>query len=142
MLKLAFEVNPVHRSTLERVPYALYDFGPLKGQGILGEIDALDNILERTVYRHPGEGGTMILPGNGRICDEYELSEYCDMLAIVMPNRWPWMASNEGTAALPGEAVGGMDTMRFVKWNASARISWDCLSRMRRMSVVQYPAGA
>jgi glyoxylase-like metal-dependent hydrolase (beta-lactamase superfamily II) len=53
------------------------------GGSIYGEIDALDNVLDRTVYRHLGEGGTMIIPGNGRVSDEYELSEYRDMLAII-----------------------------------------------------------
>jgi len=53
------------------------------GGSIFGEIDALDHILDRTVYKHLGEGGTMIIPGHGRISDEYELSEYRDMLAII-----------------------------------------------------------
>jgi len=53
------------------------------GGSIFGEIDALDNILDRTVYRHLGEGGTMLIPGHGRVSDEYELSEYRDMLAII-----------------------------------------------------------
>jgi glyoxylase-like metal-dependent hydrolase (beta-lactamase superfamily II) len=53
------------------------------GGSIFGEIDALDKILDITVYKHLGEGGTMIVPGHGRISDEYELSEYRDMLAIT-----------------------------------------------------------
>lgn len=53
------------------------------GGSIFGLIDALDNILDRTVYRHLGEGGTMIIPGHGRVTDEYEVSEYRDMLAII-----------------------------------------------------------
>ena len=53
------------------------------GGSIFGEIDALDNILDLTVYKHLGEGGTMIVPGHGRVSDEYELSEYRDMLAII-----------------------------------------------------------
>ena len=61
-----------------------YPFIDVKNGGsIFGEIDALNNILDRTVYKHEGEGGTMIIPGHGRICDEYEVSEYRDMLAII-----------------------------------------------------------
>jgi len=61
-----------------------YPFIDVKSGGsIFGEIDALDDILDKTVYRHLGEGGTMIIPGHGRITDEYELSEYRDMLAII-----------------------------------------------------------
>jgi cyclase len=53
------------------------------GGSIFGEIDALDNILDKTVYRHLGEAGTLIIPGHGRVSDEYEVSEYRDMLAII-----------------------------------------------------------
>lgn len=62
----------------------LYPFIDVKNGGsIFGEIDALNEILDRTVYKHMGEGGTMIIPGHGRICDEYEVSEYRDMLAVI-----------------------------------------------------------
>ena len=53
------------------------------GGSVQGEIAALNNILDRTIYEHLGEGGTLIIPGHGRVCDEYEVSEYRDMLAIV-----------------------------------------------------------
>jgi cyclase len=53
------------------------------GGSIQGEIQALDNILDRTVYQHDEEGGTLIIPGHGRLCDEWELAEYRDMLVIV-----------------------------------------------------------
>jgi cyclase len=61
-----------------------YPFIDIKNGGSLqGEIAALDNILDRTIYKHLGEDGTLIVPGHGRICDEYEVAEYRDMLAIV-----------------------------------------------------------
>jgi cyclase len=50
---------------------------------IQGEIQALNNILDRTVYKHDEEGGTMIVPGHGRICDEWEVAEYRDMLVLI-----------------------------------------------------------
>jgi glyoxylase-like metal-dependent hydrolase (beta-lactamase superfamily II) len=53
------------------------------GGSVQGFMDALNNILDRTVYKHEGEGGTMIVPGHGRICDEYEVSEYRDMLGVI-----------------------------------------------------------
>jgi glyoxylase-like metal-dependent hydrolase (beta-lactamase superfamily II) len=53
------------------------------GGSIQGEIQALDNILDRTVYQHDEEGGTLIIPGHGRLCDEWEVAEYRDMLVIV-----------------------------------------------------------
>ena len=53
------------------------------GGSIHGEIAALNHILDKTIYKHEGEGGTLIIPGRGRVCDEYEVSEYRDMLAII-----------------------------------------------------------
>ncbi|MBV8903751.1 MAG: hypothetical protein JOZ22_08950 [Acidobacteriia bacterium] len=53
------------------------------GGSIQGEIQALNHILERTVYKHDEEGGTMIVPGHGRLCDEWEVAEYRDMLVII-----------------------------------------------------------
>ncbi len=65
-----------------------YPFIDVKNGGsVFGEIDALNNILDRTVYKHEGEGGTMIIPGHGRICDEYEVSEYRDMLVVIRDRR-------------------------------------------------------
>jgi len=53
------------------------------GGSIHGEIAALNHILDKTIYQHEGEGGTLIIPGRGRVCDEYEVSEYRDVLAII-----------------------------------------------------------
>ena len=53
------------------------------GGSIQGELDALNFILDRTVYKHDEEDGTMIIPGRGRLCDEWELAEYRDMLVII-----------------------------------------------------------
>jgi glyoxylase-like metal-dependent hydrolase (beta-lactamase superfamily II) len=53
------------------------------GGSVQGEIDALNNILDKTGYEHDEDGGTMIIPGRGRISDEYEVSEYRDMITII-----------------------------------------------------------
>jgi len=61
-----------------------YPFIDLKNGGsVQGEIDALNNILEKTVYKHDEDGGTMIIPGHGRLSDEYDLGEYRQMLSII-----------------------------------------------------------
>jgi cyclase len=61
-----------------------YPFIDLKNGGsVQGEIDALNNILEKTVYKHDEDGGTMIIPGHGRLSDEYDLGEYREMVSIV-----------------------------------------------------------
>ena len=53
------------------------------GGTVQGEINALNMILSRTVYEHSGEGGTIVVPGRGYVCDEHEVVEYRDMVAIV-----------------------------------------------------------
>lgn len=52
------------------------------GGSVKGEIDALNNILQKTVYKHDEDGGTMIVPGHGRLADEYDLGEYLQMISI------------------------------------------------------------
>ena len=61
-----------------------YPFIDVKNGGsVQGEIDGLNNILDKTVYEHDEEGGTLIIPGHGRLCDEWEVTEYRDMVAII-----------------------------------------------------------
>jgi hypothetical protein len=35
------------------------------------------------VYEHDEDGGTWIIPGHGRITNEWEVAEYRDMLVII-----------------------------------------------------------
>jgi glyoxylase-like metal-dependent hydrolase (beta-lactamase superfamily II) len=53
------------------------------GGSVQGVIAALNGILDRSVYRHQGEGGTYIVPGHGYVADEHEVVEYRDMAVIV-----------------------------------------------------------
>jgi glyoxylase-like metal-dependent hydrolase (beta-lactamase superfamily II) len=48
-----------------------------------GFIDGLNRILDLAVPKHLEEGGTYIVPGHGRICDEADVLEYHDMIVIV-----------------------------------------------------------
>jgi glyoxylase-like metal-dependent hydrolase (beta-lactamase superfamily II) len=54
-----------------------------RGGSIQGEIDALNNLLEIAVPGYQDEGGTYIIPGHGRICDQPDLLEYRDMVTII-----------------------------------------------------------
>ena len=58
-----------------------------KGGSIQGEIDALNRLIELTVPSIPmpwlEEGGTRVIPGHGRPCEEAELVEYRDMVTII-----------------------------------------------------------
>ncbi len=53
------------------------------GGSIQGELDALNNILDKAIPKHDEEGGTYIVPGHGRLCDEWEVVEYRDMVTII-----------------------------------------------------------
>jgi cyclase len=60
-----------------------YPFIDIKAGGSLqGEIAALNDILSRIVSFR-AEGGTWIVPGHGRLCSEWEVTLYRDMLVII-----------------------------------------------------------
>jgi glyoxylase-like metal-dependent hydrolase (beta-lactamase superfamily II) len=54
-----------------------------RGGTINGVVAALNRILDITVPADKQEGGTMVVPGHGRLCDEADVVEYRDMLTIV-----------------------------------------------------------
>jgi len=53
------------------------------GGSIQGIIAALNRIIQITVPAEKQEGGTLVVPGHGRLCDEADVVEYRDMLTIV-----------------------------------------------------------
>ncbi|MET0203100.1 MAG: MBL fold metallo-hydrolase [Casimicrobiaceae bacterium] len=53
------------------------------GGGIDGVIAALNRIIELTVPAEKQEGGTLVIPGHGRLCDEADVVEYRDMVTII-----------------------------------------------------------
>lgn len=53
------------------------------GGTLSGIIAALNRIIEIAVPEALQEGGTLIVPGHGRLCDESEVVEYRDMLTII-----------------------------------------------------------
>jgi cyclase len=54
-----------------------------RGGSIQGEIKALNHILDLTVPRSMQEGGTMVIPGHGRLCDQADVTDYRDMMTII-----------------------------------------------------------
>ena len=56
---------------------------PGDGGSIQGIIDALNRIIAITVPKDKQEGGTMVIPGHGRLADEADVVEYRDMLTIL-----------------------------------------------------------
>jgi glyoxylase-like metal-dependent hydrolase (beta-lactamase superfamily II) len=54
-----------------------------RGGNVQGVIAGLNLILDLTIPEEKQEGGTMVIPGHGRLCDEADVVEYRDMLTIV-----------------------------------------------------------
>jgi glyoxylase-like metal-dependent hydrolase (beta-lactamase superfamily II) len=53
------------------------------GGSIDGVLSGLNRIIGLTVPRDKQEGGTMVVPGHGRISDEADVVEYRDMVTII-----------------------------------------------------------
>ncbi|MBV9508082.1 MAG: MBL fold metallo-hydrolase [Acidobacteriia bacterium] len=53
------------------------------GGSLQGIIDGLNHVIDLAIPAYSEEGGTMIIPGHGRICDEIDVVEYRDMLTII-----------------------------------------------------------
>lgn len=59
---------------------------PKLGGSIDGELSALNNAIEMATadfHMGPQEGGTMIIPGHGRLCDQADLIEYNIILTTI-----------------------------------------------------------
>lgn len=57
-----------------------------RGGSIQGEIAALNRLVELAVPSVPDvsrEAGTIVVPGHGRLCDQYDVVEYRDMVTII-----------------------------------------------------------
>jgi cyclase len=54
-----------------------------RGGSVQGEIAALNHILQLTVPAKTQEGGTYLVPGHGRICDDADVVEFRDMVVII-----------------------------------------------------------
>jgi cyclase len=63
---------------------ASYPFIDLENGGsIQGELAALNRLLDVAVAEFRTEGGTLVIPGHGRICDIADVAYYRDMVTIV-----------------------------------------------------------
>ena len=65
--------------TPDRFP--MIDLG--RGGSVQGMLDALNRIIDITVPRFNQQGGTLVVPGHGRISNESVVVEYRDMAPIV-----------------------------------------------------------
>ncbi|MBV8729263.1 MAG: MBL fold metallo-hydrolase [Acidobacteriia bacterium] len=53
------------------------------GGSINGIIDSLNNILDLAIPEFRSEGGTMVIPGHGRLSDAADVAYYRDMVTII-----------------------------------------------------------
>ena len=51
-----------------------------RGGNVQGVLNGLNLVLDIAIPEHHEEGGTMIVPGHGRIADEFDLVEYRDIV--------------------------------------------------------------
>ena len=79
------------------------------GGSIQGEIAALNRIIEIAVPEITEEGGTMIIPGHGRLCDEADVVQYRDMMTILRDR----VAVSKDAEALVQHAIGGSYDLLF-----------------------------
>jgi cyclase len=100
------------------------------GGTIQGEIAALNHLVELAVPSVPvvtREAGTIVVPGHGRLCDQYDVVEYRDMVTIIRDRVRDLIKAGrslaEVTAAQPakgyigryGNQVGAWTTDRFIE---------------------------
>ncbi len=58
-------------------------FDAQTGGSLAGIIEGLNTILDITIPGENQEGGTVVIPGHGRLSDETEVANYRDMVTIV-----------------------------------------------------------
>jgi hypothetical protein len=54
-----------------------------KGGSVQGIVESLNWILDVAVVEHMMEGGTLVVPGHGRVTDSADVAYYRDMMTIV-----------------------------------------------------------
>ena len=54
-----------------------------KGGSINGVLDGLNRILDIAIPEFRSQGGTMVIPGHGRLCDTGDVANYRNMVAIM-----------------------------------------------------------
>jgi glyoxylase-like metal-dependent hydrolase (beta-lactamase superfamily II) len=54
-----------------------------RGGSVQGMLDALNGLIDIAIPRFNQQGGTMVIPGHGRIANESDVVEYRDMATIV-----------------------------------------------------------
>jgi len=101
-----------------------------RGGSIQGEIAALKVLVDLAVPSVPvvtREAGTIVVPGHGRLCEQYDVVEYRDMLTIIRDRVRDLMKAGRSLAEIQaaqpakgymgryGNAGGSWTTERFIE---------------------------
>jgi len=98
-----------------------------RGGHVNGVIEGLNRLIDLAISEQFTEGGTRIVPGRGRISDEFDVVEYRDMVTIVRDRVQAMIAKGQTleqiTASRPtldwdpryGSTSGPWTTARFVE---------------------------
>jgi len=54
-----------------------------KGGSIQGVIDGLNRILDLAIPEFRSQGGTLVIPGHGRLCDTGDVANYRNMVFVI-----------------------------------------------------------
>jgi glyoxylase-like metal-dependent hydrolase (beta-lactamase superfamily II) len=54
-----------------------------RGGTVNGVVESLNRLIDLAISEQFTEGGTRIVPAHGRICDEFDVVEYRDMMTII-----------------------------------------------------------
>ena len=54
-----------------------------KGGTLQGALDGLNHILDIAIPEFRSQGGTLVIPGHGRLCDTGDVANYRNMVAII-----------------------------------------------------------
>lgn len=71
-----------------------------RGGTVDGLIEALNRIIDIAIPERNQEGGTLVIPGHGRICDEYDVVMYRDMVTIIRDRVRYSMQRDKGLAEI------------------------------------------
>jgi glyoxylase-like metal-dependent hydrolase (beta-lactamase superfamily II) len=66
---------------LSTVSYPVFDVA--RGGSINGIVDGLNHLLDLVIAEYQTEGGTLLIPGHGRLCDAADLATYRDTVTII-----------------------------------------------------------
>jgi cyclase len=66
---------------LSTTSYPMIDLA--KGGTIQGALDGLNHILDIAIPEFRSQGGTLVIPGHGRLCDTGDVANYRNMVSII-----------------------------------------------------------